>query len=49
LVVTVPHREYTDIPLAGLVGLLRLNGVLVDVKSAFNPNELPGTIRYWSL
>lgn len=49
LVVTVPHREYTDIPRAGLVGLLRSNGVLVDVKSAFDPDEFPGTIRYWSL
>jgi UDP-N-acetyl-D-galactosamine dehydrogenase len=49
LVVTVPHREYTDITRAGLVGLLRSNGVLVDVKSAFDPDELPGTIRYWSL
>ncbi|MDA1310272.1 MAG: nucleotide sugar dehydrogenase [Proteobacteria bacterium] len=49
LVVTVPHREYTDIPRADLVGLLRPNGVLVDVKSAFDPDELPSTIRYWSL
>jgi UDP-N-acetyl-D-galactosamine dehydrogenase len=49
LVVTVPHREYTDIPRAGLVELLRSNGVLVDVKSAFDPDEWPDTIRYWSL
>jgi UDP-N-acetyl-D-galactosamine dehydrogenase len=49
LVVTVPHRDYTEMPLDNLVGLMRDGGVLVDVKSAFDPGALPGSIRYWSL
>jgi UDP-N-acetyl-D-galactosamine dehydrogenase len=49
LVVTVPHRHYIDMPASELVGLLRDGGVLVDVKSAFDPALLPGALRYWSL
>lgn len=49
LVVTVPHRDYIETPRARLVGLLKAGGVLVDVKSAFDPGELPASIRYWSL
>jgi UDP-N-acetyl-D-galactosamine dehydrogenase len=49
LVVTVPHKDYTARPLSTLVGLLTPNGVFVDVKSAFDPDDLPDSILYWSL
>ena len=49
LVVTVPHRDYVEMPRARLVGLLKADGVLVDVKSAFDPDALPESILYWSL
>lgn len=49
LVVAVPHKEFIDIPLQSLVGMLKPGGVLIDVKSILNPDELPPNIRYWSL
>jgi UDP-N-acetyl-D-glucosamine/UDP-N-acetyl-D-galactosamine dehydrogenase len=49
LVVTVPHKDYTARPLSTLVGLLKPNGVFVDVKSAFDPDDLPREVLYWSL
>ena len=49
LVVTVPHKDYTARALSTLVGLLKPNGVFVDVKSAFDPDDLPDNILYWSL
>ena len=49
LVVTVPHRDYIEMPRERLVGLLKAGGVLVDVKSAFDPDTLPESILYWSL
>jgi UDP-N-acetyl-D-glucosamine/UDP-N-acetyl-D-galactosamine dehydrogenase len=49
LVVTVPHSDYIEMPRARFVGLLNTGGVLVDVKSAFDPDELPDSILYWSL
>jgi UDP-N-acetyl-D-galactosamine dehydrogenase len=49
LVVTVPHRVYIEMPVSGIVGLLKVDGVLVDVKSAFDPDALPDSILYWSL
>jgi UDP-N-acetyl-D-glucosamine/UDP-N-acetyl-D-galactosamine dehydrogenase len=49
LVVTVPHRDYIEMPRERLIGLLKADGVLVDVKSAFDPDGLPTSILYWSL
>jgi UDP-N-acetyl-D-galactosamine dehydrogenase len=49
LVMTVPHTYYMEMPVDRLVGLLKEGGVLVDVKSAFDPAILPGSLRYWSL
>ena len=49
LVVTVPHKDYIEMPINEFVGLLRDGGVLVDVKSAFDPGALPDSLRYWSL
>jgi UDP-N-acetyl-D-glucosamine/UDP-N-acetyl-D-galactosamine dehydrogenase len=49
LVVTVPHKDYIEMPRTQLVGLLKSGGVLVDVKSAFDPAMLPESVLYWSL
>ncbi|MBM85899.1 MAG: UDP-N-acetyl-D-galactosamine dehydrogenase [Rhodospirillaceae bacterium] len=49
MVVTVPHRKYLETPKADLFARLRPGGIVVDVKSSFNPDELPETLCYWSL
>lgn len=48
LVLAVPHRAYTAAP-QKLLTLLKPDGVLVDVRSALSPSEMPAGIRYWSL
>jgi len=46
LVLAVPHKEYLDKP---LTGMLRKGGILVDVKSVVDRKTVPGNLRYWSL
>ena len=46
LILAVPHDEYLD---GRIVRLMRKGGVLIDIRSALNPAEIPKTIRYWSL
>lgn len=50
LVVAVPHRQYLDMPLDHLLGMLKPSGVLVDVKSAFPKQILDEqNVRVWRL
>lgn len=49
LVLCVPHRAIMEKMSPGPAGRLVKGGVLVDVKSALNPRDLPESIRYWSL
>jgi len=49
LVMPVPHQTYLDRPRGELFSLLKPGGVFVDVKSSFDPGELPDSILYWSL
>ncbi len=51
LILAVSHKQYLEMPIAQLVARIRPGGVLVDVKSALNPNTLPaGTgVAYWCL
>jgi len=50
LILAVSHKEYVDQPVARLVERIRPGGVLVDVKSALNPDALPkGRVSYWCL
>ena len=49
LVLAVPHRVYKEMGPANLGSMLRSGGVFMDVKSAFEPRELPTNLRYWSL
>ncbi|MCT2557802.1 nucleotide sugar dehydrogenase [Tsuneonella sp. YG55] len=48
LVLAVNHRHYLD-DRKGLIGRLKTGGVLLDVKSALDPTDLPADILYWSL
>ncbi|MDR5730490.1 MAG: nucleotide sugar dehydrogenase [Terriglobia bacterium] len=47
LIFAVPHAELLAAP-HRLIAMLQPRGVLVDVKSALSPEDLPG-INYWSL
>lgn len=49
LMLAVPHRYYTDMPLDRILATLGQRGVLIDVKSALNPSAFPAGLRYWSL
>ncbi|WP_373046586.1 nucleotide sugar dehydrogenase [Vulgatibacter sp.] len=50
LVLAVSHQPYLDMPRSDLLGMLKGGGgVLIDVKSLFEPASLPNSIAYWSL
>jgi UDP-N-acetyl-D-galactosamine dehydrogenase len=49
LVLAVMHRHYLEMPKSELLKCLRSDGIVMDVKSAFNPAELPPQLTYWSL
>jgi UDP-N-acetyl-D-glucosamine/UDP-N-acetyl-D-galactosamine dehydrogenase len=48
LILAVPHTAYISDP-GRLCAALTPGGVIMDIKSAMNPKELPTSIRYWSL
>lgn len=49
LVYAVPHRSYAALGPVGLASMVRQGGVLVDVRSALAPGQLPPGLAYWSL
>ena len=50
LILAVSHQQYVGEPLSFLVDRIKPGGVLVDVKSALNPADLPaGRVSYWCL
>ncbi|MDP2276270.1 MAG: nucleotide sugar dehydrogenase [Archangium sp.] len=50
LILAVSHQQYVGEKLSFLVDRIKPGGVLVDVKSALNPAEIPsGRVSYWCL
>jgi len=49
IILAVPHAEYESLDGQALSGMLRPNGILIDVKSKVDPNSLRDDITYWSL
>ena len=50
LLLGVPHKEYLDLGASFLTERLATSGgVVVDVKSAYAPENIPNPHRYWSL
>ncbi|MFT3707249.1 MAG: nucleotide sugar dehydrogenase [Archangium sp.] len=50
LILAVSHSQYVGQPLSFLLDRINPGGVLVDVKSALNPADLPaGRVSYWCL
>ena len=46
LIYAVPHDWYGD---KKLLKSLDKKGVLIDIKSQFEPEDLPKNMHYWSL
>ncbi len=49
MILAVSHRFYLDMPREQLLAGIKSGGVLMDVKSAFDPATLPQNLTYWSL
>jgi UDP-N-acetyl-D-galactosamine dehydrogenase len=50
LILAVSHQQYVGQPLSFLLDRIKPGGVLVDVKSALNPADVPaGRVSYWCL
>ncbi|HEY9813821.1 MAG TPA: UDP binding domain-containing protein [Candidatus Sericytochromatia bacterium] len=49
MILAVSHRFYLDMPHEQLLAGIKSGGVLIDVKSAFDPAKLPQNLTYWSL
>jgi UDP-N-acetyl-D-glucosamine/UDP-N-acetyl-D-galactosamine dehydrogenase len=48
LILAVNHREYIS-DVAQLFKMLKPNGLLIDIKSAVKPEQVPTGVSYWSL
>ena len=49
LVVAVAHDAYRDLEISELIERLDEAGVLIDVKSLYDPDDVPEHVTYWSL
>ncbi len=49
IVLAVSHRIYLEMSCDRLFACLRAGGVLMDVKSAIDPQAVPPNVNYWSL
>lgn len=50
VIVAVPHEIYKDAGVAGVTSCLRTNGIVIDIKSIFEPSDFePNGHSYWSL
>ncbi len=51
LIVAVAHKQFSDSSLQNLLRPLRSRnqGVLIDVKSIFDPVQIPSSLKYWRL
>jgi UDP-N-acetyl-D-galactosamine dehydrogenase len=49
MILAVPHQELLDLPRQELFRPLKPGGILVDVKAAIQPAEVPDGCTYWSL
>ncbi|HMS83213.1 MAG TPA: nucleotide sugar dehydrogenase [Nitrospira sp.] len=51
LIVAVAHKRFSDVGLQTLLAKLRSQnqGVLIDIKSIFDPIQIPPPLKYWRL
>jgi UDP-N-acetyl-D-galactosamine dehydrogenase len=49
LIVAVGHRQIREAGISSLAERVIPGGVFVDIKSLFNPSDVPAHVAYWSL
>lgn len=49
LIVAVSHDAYRNEGAAGIAARVKGDGMVLDVKSIFEPSDFPASIHYWSL
>lgn len=49
VIVAVGHREYKEAGMKAVLSYLKPGGLLIDIKSIFNPRDLAKEYVYWSL
>ncbi|MCI4660924.1 MAG: nucleotide sugar dehydrogenase [Neomegalonema sp.] len=49
LVIAVCHDQYVEMALPSLCGMVRTGGVIIDVKSMLEPEQIRADLNYWSL
>ena len=49
VIFAVNHDEYLQLPKEFLFSRVRSGGVFVDIKSQFDPKDMPENVNYWSL
>ncbi|MEM9493236.1 MAG: UDP-glucose/GDP-mannose dehydrogenase family protein, partial [Myxococcota bacterium] len=49
MIYAVCHDFYQDMGQEALLSQIRDNGVIIDVKSILDPNQIPRGLNYWSL
>ncbi len=49
LILAVPHKDYVGESMYKLINSMPKNCVIIDVKSALDPNKISNKHRYWSL
>jgi UDP-N-acetyl-D-glucosamine/UDP-N-acetyl-D-galactosamine dehydrogenase len=49
LIIAVAHDDYKKAGLKDALSRLKPKGLLVDIKSLFDPKDIPESIAYWSL
>lgn len=49
IIVAVPHKTVVAMHCMEICQRIRAQGVLIDIKSIYNPEEIPEGIVYWSL
>ena len=49
LIVTVPHKQFRDMPAQAFLDMLSGEGCLLDVKSMLDPEQIPAQTTFWRL
>lgn len=49
VVVAVAHEEYLNLKAEDFNNMMKENGILIDIKSIYNPSDMEGKLKYWRL
>ena len=49
VIVAVAHDEYKAMAAEDFNKIMKENGILLDIKSIYNPSEMEGKLKYWRL